>query len=107
VLARAGVEARHHARVRDAAGHAGEHLAGGRKVGRGLCAGGAEDGYGGEHAGGCERTETPTNAPPASGPRADLTAPTPNTDWLVRALSLGAILSDDPLATAWTRFSQP
>src|SRR5437588_8519277 len=26
----------------------------------------------------------------------------PNTDWLVRALSLGAILSDDPLATAWT-----
>src|SRR5437763_7502090 len=57
MLARTGVEARHHAGVRDAPGHAGEHLAGGRKVGRGLCAGGAEHGYGGEHAGGCERTE--------------------------------------------------
>src|SRR5438105_3738132 len=50
----------------------------------------------------CERTEAPTNSPPARGPRADLTASTPNTDWLARALSLGELLSDDPRMTAWT-----
>jgi hypothetical protein len=50
----------------------------------------------------CERADTPTSSPPARAPGADLTAPTPNTDWLVRALSLGVILSDDPRAVAWT-----
>ncbi len=50
----------------------------------------------------CERADTPTSSPPARGPRADLTAPAPNTDWLVRALSLGELLSDDPRMTAWT-----
>jgi len=50
----------------------------------------------------CERTEAPTNSRPARGPRADLTASTPNTDWLARALSLGELLSDDPRMTAWT-----
>src|SRR5256885_3413013 len=49
----------------------------------------------------CERTDTPTSSPSARAPRADLTAPTPNTDWLVRALSLGVIVSDDPRAVAW------
>jgi hypothetical protein len=49
----------------------------------------------------CERTDTPTSSPPAS-PRADLTAPAPNTDWLARALSLGILVSDDPRAIAWT-----
>ena len=49
----------------------------------------------------CERTDTPTNSPSARAPRADLTAPSPNTDWLVRALSLGVIVSDDPRAVAW------
>ena len=50
----------------------------------------------------CERTDTPTNSPAVRGPRADLTASTPNTDWLVRALSLGVLVSDDPRMTAWT-----
>jgi hypothetical protein len=50
----------------------------------------------------CEGADTPTSSPPSRAPRADLTAPTPNTDWLVRALSLGIILSDDPTATPWT-----
>lgn len=50
----------------------------------------------------CERTDTPTSSPPVRAPRADLTAPTPNTDWLVRALSLGVLVSDDPRMTAWT-----
>src|SRR4029077_21108290 len=50
----------------------------------------------------CERADPPTSSPPTRAPRADLTAATPNTDWLVRALSLGVILSDDPTATPWT-----
>lgn len=49
----------------------------------------------------CERTDAPTSSPPTSAPRADLTAATPNTDWLPRALSLGIIVSDDPRAVAW------
>jgi len=50
----------------------------------------------------CDRADPPTSSPPTRAPRADLTAATPNTDWLVRALSLGVILSDDPTATPWT-----
>jgi len=50
----------------------------------------------------CDRADPPTSSPPTRAPRADLTAATPSTDWLVRALSLGVILSDDPRAVAWT-----
>lgn len=50
----------------------------------------------------CDRTEAPTSSPTGRAPRADLTAPAPNTDWLARALSLGVIVSDDPRAVAWT-----
>jgi hypothetical protein len=34
----------------------------------------------------CERADPPTSSPPTRAPRADLTAATPNTDWVTRAL---------------------
>ena len=55
---------------------------------------------------GCDRAgdrSVPTAVRPSAGPLGDLTATSTGVpDWVARALNLGAILSDNPNAVAWT-----
>jgi hypothetical protein len=55
---------------------------------------------------GCDRAgdrPAPTAVRPIAGPRADLAVPSGSVpDWVLQALNLGAILSDNPSSIAWT-----
>src|SRR5258705_590858 len=56
----------------------------------------------------CEHDRTPTASQPDGGIRGNLIGGTPGgtlqqpPEWLARALSLGALRSDDPRMTSWT-----